>query len=680
MNQAPNPFFENWDTPFGIPQFDQIKTEHYIPAFEQAMREHLEEVSVIAENQSPASFDNTIEALELTAATLNRVAAVFFNLTSSDTSDALQEIEMDIMPRYAAHQSSILTNSQLFSRVESVFNTKDSLALTDEQHRLLEDTYQRFVRAGAALTEEDRNAVRTMDEQLSRLATTFGQNVLKETNDFELVLDKPEELAGLPDSVLAAASREAVEKGHEGKFVFTISRSSITPFLQFSERRDLREKIYTAYVRCADNGNEHDNNAIALEISSLRAKRAKLLGFDSHAHFMLDDRMAKTPESVQNLLSELWQPAGKKVRVEADDLQSRMQEEGGNAKLAPWDWWYYTEKIRAERYDLDDKEVKPYFELENVRDGAFHVANRLYGLTFTPCNDLPTYHEDVQAYEVKDADGSLIGLFLVDYFMRPSKRGGAWMSNFREQSKIRGEVRPIVVNVCNFPKGSATSPALLGFDEVRTLFHEFGHALHGLLSQVTYESLSGTNVKQDFVELPSQIMEHWALETEVMKQYARHHESGEPIPDKLIEKIHAAEKFNQGFATTEYLAASFLDMAWHSPGSADISNVTDFEDQAMRNIDLVPEVAPRYRSTYFQHIFTGDSYSAGYYPYIWAEVLDADGYEAFKENGIFDEETARSFRQNILENGGTVDPMELYQRFRGRKPKVAPLLVARGLD
>ncbi|MDK1022708.1 MAG: M3 family metallopeptidase [Gammaproteobacteria bacterium] len=680
MNQAPNPFLQDWDTPFGIPQFDQIKTEHYLPAFEQAMDEHLEEVNVIATSQSPASFQNTIEALELSGSFLNRVASVFFNLTSSDTSDELQEIELNIRPRYAAHQSGILTNNQLFSRVESVFNRRDSFTLTDEQHTLLEETYRRFIRAGAALAAEARDEVNAMDEELSRLATTFGQNVLKETNDFELVLDDPEELAGLPDSVLAAASREAMDRGHEGKYVFTISRSSITPLLQFSERRDLREKIYTAYVRCADNGNARDNNDIVLKISSLRSKRANLLGFASHAHYMLDDRMAKTPESVQKLLRQLWQPACKKVRVEADDLQSRIQEEGGNSKLAPWDWWYYTEKIRAERYDLDDEKVKPYFELGNVRDGAFHVANRLYGLTFTPYDDLPAYHEDVQAYEVKDADGSLIGLFLVDYFMRPSKRGGAWMSNFREQSKIRGEVRPIVVNVCNFPKGSVDSPSLLGFDEVRTLFHEFGHALHGLLSQVTYESLSGPNVKQDFVELPSQIMEHWALETEVMKEYARHYETGEAIPDELIKKIHDAEKFNQGFATTEYLAASFLDMDWHSPESVDVRDVTRFEERAMQKIDLIPEVTPRYRSTYFQHIFTGDSYSAGYYAYIWAEVLDADGYAAFKEKGLFDQETARSFRQNILENGGTADPMELYKRFRGREPEVAPLLEARGLD
>lgn len=680
MNQAPNPFLQDWDTPFGIPQFDQIKTAHYLPAFEQAMREHLEEVNVIASNQSPAAFQNTIEALELSGSLLNRVASVFFNLTSSDTSDELQEIEINIMPRYAAHQSGILTNSQLFSRVESVFSKRDSLTLTDEQHTLLEETYRRFIRAGAALAPEARGEVNAMDEELSRLATTFGQNVLKETNDFELVLDDPRELAGLSDSVLAAASREAQDRGHEGKYVFTISRSSITPFLQFSERRDLREKIYTAYVRCADNGNERDNNDIVLKISSLRSKRAKLLGFESHAHYMLDDRMAKTPEAVQKLLTELWKPACKKVRREANDLQFRIQEEGGNSVLAPWDWWYYTEKIRAERYDLDDEKVKPYFKLENVRDGAFHVANRLYGLTFTPYNDLPAYHEDVEAYEVKDADGSLIGLFLVDYFMRPSKRGGAWMSNFREQSKIRGEVRPIVVNVCNFTRGSVDSPSLLSFDEVRTLFHEFGHALHGLLSQVTYESLSGPNVKQDFVELPSQIMEHWALETEVMKQYARHYETGDAIPDELIAKIHDAEKFNQGFATTEYLAASFLDMDWHSPGSADVRDVASFEERALQKIDLIPEVAPRYRSTYFQHIFTGDSYSAGYYSYIWAEVLDADGYEAFKEKGIFDAETALSFRKNILENGGTADPMELYKRFRGREPEVAPLLEARGLD
>ncbi len=679
MQHAPNPFFQDWNTPFGIPPFDQIKTEHYLPAFERGMQEHLTQVNAIATSANPPSFQNTIEELELAGAALSRVANVFFNLTSSNTSTEIQELEIEISPRFTAHQSSIFTNSQLFSRVMAVYNARQSLTLDAEQLMLLEETHRRFIRAGAALEPDVRTKVNALDEELARLTTNFGQNVLKETNDFELVLEKPEDLAGLPDTVLAAASREARDRGHDGKYIFTISRSSITPFLQFSERRDLREKIYTAYVRCADNGNEYDNNDNIRKITTLRAKRARLLGFDSHAHFMLDDRMAKTPDSVRELLNKLWKPASKKVRSEAEDLQSRIQEAGENAKLAPWDWWYYTEKIRAERYDLDDEKVKPYFALDNVRDGAFQVANRLYGLTFTPCDNLPGYHEDVQAYEVTDADGSLIGLFLADYFMRSSKRGGAWMSHFREQSKIRGEVRPIVVNVCNFPKGSKNTPSLLGFDEVRTLFHEFGHALHGLLSQVTYESLSGTNVKQDFVELPSQIMEHWAMETEVMKMYARHHETGKPIPEALINKIHSAAQFNQGFATTEYLAASFLDMDWHSLEFGTEDEVASFEDRALQKIDLIQEVAPRYRSSYFQHIFAGDSYSAGYYSYIWAEVLDADGYEAFREKGIFDAETARSFRKNILENGGTIDPMELYKRFRGREPEVEPLLSERGL-
>ncbi|MCH7741491.1 MAG: M3 family metallopeptidase, partial [Proteobacteria bacterium] len=489
----------------------------------------------------------------------------------------------------------------------------------------------------------------------------------------------------LSDSVLQAALGEGKQRGKPGKYVFTISRSSITPFLQFAQERDLREKIYKAYTRCGNNDNEYNNHRILKTIAALRARRSRFLGFESHAHYMLDARMAKTPEKVVDLLDQVWSSARKKVAVEAEDLQSRIQEEGGNFKLAPWDWRYYTEKVRAERYDLDEEQVKPYFKLENVRDGAFSVATKLYGITFEEVSDIPRYHPDVVGYEVKDADGSLIGLFLVDYFMRPSKRGGAWMNEFRGQSNLDESIRPIVVNCCNFPKAD---PCLLGLDEVRTLFHEFGHGLHGLLSQVRYRSQSGTSVKQDFVELPSQIMEHWAIEPEVMKSYARHIDTGEIIPDELIAKLLQAQTFNQGFATTEYLAASYLDMAWHTLVSDEDQDedqnkeldVESFEAKALQQIELIDAVDPRYKSSYFQHIFSGDSYSAGYYSYLWAEVLDADGFEAFKEKGIFDADTARSFRENVLERGGTIDPMELYKKFRGREPEVAPLLKNRGLD
>ncbi len=672
-----NPLLDEWDTPFGVPPFDEIDEEHYQEAFDFAFAQHDREIEAIAGNPEPPTFDNTIEALERAGDLLRKVGGVFFNLTSSHTNDRLQAIERDIVPRHAAHTSRMYSHPGLFSRVRAVYRSVEDLRLDEDQRVLLTETYSRFVRAGANLSEQAREQVLKLDEELAELKTRFGQNVLKDTNDFSLVIDHPEQTVGLPDSVLQAALDEGRQRGLSGKVVFTISRSSITPFLQFSGNRELREKIYRAWTRCGANGNAFDNRELVRQIVNLRTRRARLLGFRSHADYMLDDRMAKTPAAVKDLLDRLWEPAARKVRAEARDLQARIQEDGGNFALAPWDWWYYTGKIREEKYALDEEAVKPYFRLENVRDGAFDVANRLYGITFHEVDDIPRYHEDVQGYEVRDADGSHIGLFLVDYFMRPSKRGGAWMSEFRSQSGLDGVVRPIVVNCCNFPK---SDPCLLGMDEVRTLFHEFGHGLHGLLSQVRYRSQSGTSVKQDFVELPSQIMEHWAIEPEVLKSYARHHETGEAIDDELIDKLQEAATFNQGFATTEYLAASYLDMAWHCLDEETDEDVTDFESSMLAGIGLIDAVEPRYRSPFFQHIFSGDHYSAGYYSYIWAEVLDADGFEAFREKGIFDPETARRFRKNILERGGAADPMELYRRFRGRDPAVGPLLKDRGLD
>ncbi len=671
-----NPFFEPWRTPFGIPPFDSIKDEHYLEAFNEAFAEHNAEILKIAENQAPATFENTVEALERSAALLRKVGGVFFNMSSAHTNDVIQNIQMEIAPKFAAHQGQLFNNQKLFSRVSAIYSQKEEAGLAEDQQQLLEETYTSFVRAGAALTENKREEVQQLDEELAGLRTRFGQNILKDTNSFELVLDATEDTRGLPESVLKAALGEGDQRGKPGQYVFTISRSSITPFLQYAENRELREKIYKAYTQCANNDNEYNNHKVLKKIAALRARRAQLLGFESHARYMLDDRMAKTPEAVTELLDKIWEPAKIKVNEEASDLQDRIQEDGGNFSLASWDWWYYTEKIRSERFSLDPAEVKPFFELGKVRDGAFAVATRLYGITFEEAVGIRSYHPDVITYEVKDADGSLIGLFLVDYFMRPSKRGGAWMSKFRGQSNLDESVRPIVVNCCNFPKAD---PCLLGMDEVRTLFHEFGHGLHGLLSQVRYESQSGTNVKQDFVELPSQIMEHWAMEPEVLRSYARHYETGEVIPDGIIEKLLEAETFNQGFATTEYLAASYLDMAWHGLESTDEQDVESFEADAMQQIELLDAVNPRYKSSYFQHIFAGDNYSAGYYAYIWAEVLDADGFEAFKENGIFDAPTAKSFRENVLERGGTADPMMLYRQFRGRDPEVAPLLKNRGL-
>jgi len=664
-----NPFYEPLPDS-GVPRFDLIETSHFLETFERGFTDQNAEILSIIENPESPTFMNTVEALERTGALLDRVGAVFWNLTSSDTDDELQALEMSLSPRLAAHNSKIYSNPALFKRIKAVVDGEETLQ--SEQIQLLNETYQSFVRAGAELDEGQRQRVNSISEELAGLRTQFGQNVLQDTNDFELVLNEGDDLSGLPDFVLSAAKSEAESRGKGGQYVFSISRSSITPFLQYADKRELREQIYNAYTHCGDTTT--DNQPILKQIVALRAEKAGLLGFDTHADFMLDNRMAKTPENVRGLIDQVWEPARKKVLKEAEDLQKLIQQEGGNFEVEPWDWWYYTEKIRKERFDLDEEDVKPYFELGRVRDGAFEVARKLYGISFKPC-DVPVYHPDVEAYEVTEADGSKLGVFLFDFYMRPSKRGGAWMSEFRPQSNLDEQLRPVIVNCCNFPKAD---PCLLGMDEVITLFHEFGHGLHGLLSNVRYQSLSGTNVKQDFVELPSQIMEHWAIEPEVLKSYARHVETGAVIPDELIEKLTASETFNQGFATTEYLAACYLDMAWHEQASA--SDVGEFEKKAMDDIHKVKMVDPRYKSTYFSHIFGGESYSAGYYVYIWAEVLDADGFEAFKENGIFDAETAKSFRENILEKGGTVDPMLLYKNFRGREPEVAPLLKKRGLN
>ncbi len=664
-----NPFFEPLPAS-GIPRFDLIRFEHYEEAFDRAFDEWSAEIEAVVAEDSEPTFINTIEALERCGGLFQRVADVFFNQTSSATSDELQAMELEVMPRMAAQTSRIYTNLPLFRRVKAVVDGEETLDA--EQLQLMQEVYQRFVRAGAELDEAGRASVSEINEQLAGISARFGQNVLKDVASFELVLNESDDVAGLPDSVLAAAKEEGESRGQSGKYVFTISRSSITPFLQFAENRDLREKIYKAYTNAGQM--EVDNKPVIKEIVRLRDARARLMGFENHAAFMLDDRMAKNTGNVRKLLDQVWEPAQRKVAEEAADLQERIQQDGGNFQLEPWDWLYYTEKVRQERFDLEDAEVKPFFLLENVRDGAFEVARKLYGIVFERV-DAPVYHPDVEVYQVTDEQGDLVGHFLFDFFMRSNKYGGAWMSAYRSQSNLDEFEHPVIVNNCNFPK---SNPCLLGMDEVRTLFHEFGHGLHGLLSKVRYLSLSGTEVKQDFVELPSQIMEHWAIEPEVLRSYARHFETGEPISEGLIEKLREAGTFNQGFATTEYLAACYLDLAWHEQADG-TEEVESFEATAMADIHKIRMIDPRYRSTYFRHIFDGESYSAGYYVYIWAEVLDADAFESFKSSGIFDAETARSFRENILEKGGTVDPMEAYRAFKGRDPEVAPLLRNRGL-
>ena len=666
-----NPFFQA-ALEHGIPDFTAIENRHYREAFDRAFQEHEDEVAAIIANPQPPTFENTVEALERSGRLLQRVMRVFSSITSTDTDEELQALERQIVPEYTAHSNAIRSNVALFARIKAVAD--DGQVQPGEAQQLLAETIRSFERSGAGLSDTQRSRINEIGEALASLETEFGQNVLKDTNDFELLLEDTEDLTGLPQFVLDAARSAAAERGKPDSYLFTTSRSSITPFLQYAENRELREQLYRAYTSCGVRG--ADNHALIRKIVALRAEKARLLGFANHGDFMLDNRMAKTPSAVSDLLDRVWQPCQNKVAAEAADIQACIQAEGGNFQPEPWDWWYYTEKVRKQRFDLDEEEVKPYFRLENVRDGAFEVANKLYGICFKARTDLPRYHPDVEVYEVNEADGGLIGYFMFDFFMRSSKRGGAWMTGFRDQSNMDEFKHPVILNCCNFSKAD---PCLLGLDEVRTLFHEFGHGLHGLLSKVRYPSLSGTSVKQDFVELPSQIMEHWAMEPQVLKSYARHVESGEPIPDELIERLRAAETFNQGFATTEYLAACYLDMAWHGDDGEHAQDVEEFEAQAMAEIGKIAMIDPRYKSSYFQHIFSSEYYSAGYYVYIWAEVLDADGYEAFKENGIFDQATAQSFRKNILEKGGTEDPMQLYRAFRGRDPKVEPLLENRGL-
>jgi len=677
--ESRNPFFTEWNTPFGTPPLEKIMEEHYLPAFQEGIQQSQKEIEAIAGNTEVPSFENTLEAMEESGALLTKVSNVFDVLNGSMTSDTMQAIAREVSPLRSKHRDDILLNAKLFRRIKAIYDQKDQLDLTVEQNMLLEKYYKDFVRGGANLDEEKKAELREINQELSLLSLRFGENVLKENNRFELIIEDEENLAGLPEAVIIGAAETATERGHEGKWVFTLHKPSMIPFIQYSEKRDLREKIYKGYINRGNNNDELDNKDILAKMAALRVKKANLLGHKTHAHYVLDNNMAKVPENVYDLLNKLWKPTLKKMKKEAKELQKMINKEGHDFKLASWDWWYYTEKLKKARYDLDDEILRPYFKLENVLNGAFDVANKLYGITFEERTDIPIYHEDVKVFEVKETDGSHIGILYTDYFPRASKRGGAWMNSFRKQSRLGGKnIHPIITNNGNFSKPTGDKPALLTFEEVSTLFHEFGHALHGLLSDCTYDRLSGTSVPRDFVELPSQIMENWASEPEVLKTYAKHYETGEPIPDELIEKIKKVGHFNQGFITGEYLAASFLDMDWHTLTEAKEQGVLKFENKSLNKIGLIPEIISRYRSFYFQHIFSG-GYSSGYYSYIWAEVLDKDAFQAFKETSLFDRETARSFRENIISRGGTEDPMVLYKRFRGAEPKIDGLLEARGL-
>jgi peptidyl-dipeptidase Dcp len=674
-----NPFFLEYKTPFQAPPFDLIKIEHFIPAYKRGMEEQKTEIAVIINNSFSPTFDNTILALERSGVLLSKVDRVFNALNGANTNDDIQKIDEEITPLLTKHGDDINLNEKLFQRVKVIFDNIDNLSLTPEQRKLTEETYKGFVRGGANLTGASKERFRKLNEELSMLSLKFGNNVLKETNSFKMIIEKKEDLAGLPQSSIDAASESAKKAGIDGKWVFTVHKPSMIPFLQYAQNRALREKIFKAYINRSDNNNEFDNKEIVAKIAALRVERANILGFKTHADFVLERNMAKTPQAVYDFMNKIWDPALKSAKNEINEMQKIIAAEGGKFKLEPWDWWYYAEKVRKAKYDLDENELRPYFLLENVRKGAFDVASKLYGIQFVERNDIPKYVDEAKVFEVKRSDGSHIGIFYSDYFPRPGKRAGAWMSALRTQHRLGDSmVTPIIYNVGNFSRPTGDKPSLLSYEEVKTLFHEFGHALHGLLSNVTFESLAGTAVPRDFVELPSQIMEHWASEPEVLKSYARHYKTGEPIPQEMIDKIQKSSKFNQGFITVEYLSAAFLDMDWHTLTNITSINTSMFEKESLSKIGLIPEIVVRYRSPYFAHIFSG-GYSAGYYSYLWAEVLDSDAFEAFKEKGIFDQATAQAFLKNILERGGTDDPMKLYVQFRGRKPAIEALLRNRGL-
>jgi len=672
-----NPFFKPYGTPFNVPPFALIKTEHFLPAIEEGVKREQAEIEAILANPEPASFDNTIAALDHTGIFLSEVTAVFGGLQGALTNKDLQALARKTAPLLAAHRDRIALDERLFRRVKAVYDQRAKLNLDREQLFLLENTTRDFVRGGALLGEQQKSRLRELNQELSLLTVKFGENVLAETNAFKLVIDDPADLRGLPASATAEAAQAAKQAGLEGKWLFTIQVPSMTPFLQYSEKRDLREKLHRAYFMKGDNDNANDNKDAARKIIAVRQERARLLGYENHAAFVLENNMAKTPDRVNAFLKQLWEPTLVKAKEEAAALQALIDREKGGFALASWDWWYYTEKLRQEKYALDDAALRPYFKLDNVRQGIFALCEKLYGLKFIEQPDLPRYHPDVQVFEVRESDGRHTGVLYMDFHPRESKRAGAWSGGFRRAYYDHGQrIPPVATIVCNFTRPTPGTPSLLSTYEVETFFHEFGHALSTLFSQGRYR---GRSVARDSVELPSQIMEHWAFEPELLSLYAKHYQTGEAIPRELVDKLERSSLFNQGFITGEFLAACILDMAWHTLPNTDGVDVRQFENTTMAAIGLIPSIVPRYRSTYFQHIFSG-GYAAGYYAYMWSEVLDCDAYEAFKEKGIFDRATALSFRQNILEPFGTEDPMTQYIRFRGAEPKIEPLLRQRGLE
>ena len=681
-NSSPsdNPLLAPWTTPDGIPPFAQIKPEHFGPAYARAFAEHDAEIAAIAGRTDPPDFENIIAALELSGRALERVEHVFHLLVGAHSNDALLAIEREISPQVAGHWNRIRTNAALFRRIDALMRQADTPGLDAEQKRVLERYHTSFRRAGAALDAAAKKRLAEIIERLATFGTAFSQNVLADEQAFALPLHGEGELAGLPEFMREAMKSEARQRGLEGHIV-TLSRSSVEPFLQFAGRRDLREKVFRAYIARGDNNGATDNKAIIAEMVALRAERACLLGYADFAHYRLDDAMAKTPAAVRSLLDTVWVRARKKVLADRDAMQALVQEEGGNFALAPWDWRYYAGKLRKRRCDVDEAAVKPYLDLEAMIEAAFYTAQRLFGLSFRPRPDVPVWHPDVRVWEVRGSDGGAIGLFFGDYFARPSKQSGAWMTSLREQEKLAGDIRPLIVNVCNFPKAPDGNPTLLGFDEARTLFHEFGHGLHGLLSEVTYPKISGTNVATDFVELPSQLYEHWLEQPDVLRRFARHYQTGTAMPEDLLQRLLAARNFNVGFATIEYLACAYVDLGFHSVSAPGTIDPTTFEDDALKRLGMPDEIVMRHRPPHFGHVFSGGGYAAAYYSYMWSEVLDADAFEAFEETGdIFDPATARRLRETIYAAGGARDPADAYRAFRGRLPNPEALLRKRGLE
>ncbi|MEI7499441.1 MAG: M3 family metallopeptidase [Bacteroidota bacterium] len=679
IGQGTNPFFEEWKTPFQVPPFENIKNEHYMPAFLEGMKQHQAEIDAIVARQDAPTFENTLVVLDKSGELLDRVSSVFYGINGANTNKEMQEIARQLSPLMTKHSDDINLNPGLFKKIKAIYEQKDNLKLDPDQKRLLTETFKGFVRGGANLEPAQQEKLRELNKQISMLQLTFGQNLLAETNAYKLVIDKPQEMSGLPQGAIAAATEAGnSDPATKGKLVITLQNPSVMPFLQFSDNRTLREQIFSAYTNRGNNNNDKDNKTIIEKLIPLRLEKAKLMGFATWADFALDNRMAKKPENVYKLLEQVWTPALAKAREEADDMQKVIINDGATFQLEGWDWRYYNEKVMKQRFDLDEETLKPYFKLENVRDGIFYVTNKLYGITFTEVKDAPKYYPDVKLYECKEADGKHLGVLYLDFHPRASKRGGAWCGSYRSQTYKDGKrVAPVMTIVCNFSSPTADKPALLTPDEAETFFHEFGHALNGLLKNVKYQGISG--VPRDFVELPSQIMEHWTFEPEVLKVYAKHYITGNVIPQNLVDKIVKSGKYGQGFKTTEYVAACFLDMDYHTMKDLTNLDVLKFESSSMNRIGLIPQIPPRYRSTYFQHIMTG-GYTAGYYSYIWAEVLDADAFQAFKKSGdIFDKTTASKFRTCILEKGGSKEAMEMYVDFRGHEPTIDALLENRGL-